>query len=79
MPPILPTDPSRCDSMRSLPTLALVALLAVAVPASGARGVASATIVVPVVVAAALASGETSVSITRVDDGVTEHVTVAFN
>ena len=65
--------------MRSVPTLALVALLGIAAPASAARGVASATIVVPVVVAAAPASDSPSVSITIIRDGANEHVTVAFN
>lgn len=65
--------------MRSVPTLALVVLLGIAAPASGARGVASATIVVPAVVAAALANGSPSVSIAIVREGANEHVTVAFN
>jgi hypothetical protein len=65
--------------MRSVPILALITLLGIAAPASAARGVASATIVVPAVVAAALANGSPSVSIAIVRDGANEHVTVAFN
>ena len=68
--------------MRSAPTLALLVLLGIAAPVSAARGVASATIVVPVGVsgaAAAVASSSVSVSVTAVRDGATEQVTVAFN
>ncbi|HSC63443.1 MAG TPA: hypothetical protein VLD35_07410 [Caldimonas sp.] len=68
--------------MRSVSTLALIALL-YAAPAGAARGVASATIVVPVAVASAPADGSPSltvtVSVTMVRDGANEHVTVAFN
>jgi hypothetical protein len=65
--------------MRFLQTLALVALLGIATPAPAARGVASASIVVPVVVAVAPASGSLVVSVASIDDGVHEHVTVAYN
>jgi hypothetical protein len=65
--------------MRSSAPLALVALLAVALPASAARGVASATIIVPAAVAVQLSSGTPSASITSIRDGAYEHVTVAFN
>jgi hypothetical protein len=65
--------------MRFVQTLALVALLGSAAPAPAARGVASASVIVPVVVAVAPASGSLVVSVASVDDGVHEHVTVAFN
>ena len=67
--------------MRSVPALAFLALLCIAAPASAARGVASATIVVPVGVAAMLANGASSVSVSVaiIRDGANEHVTVAFN
>ena len=64
--------------MRFVSTLALIALLYTA-PAGAARGVASATIVVPVVVAAVPADGSPSVSVTIVREGANGHVTVAFN
>ena len=71
--------------MRLVTTLALLALLCIAAPAwsAAARGVASASIVVPVVVIEALVeaspSVSVSVSVVRVRDGANEHVTVAFN
>ncbi len=65
--------------MRFVQTLTLVALLGIAELASATRAVASATIVVPAVVAEALTSGSPSVSIAIVRDGANEHVTVAFN
>ena len=65
--------------MRSTAPFALLALFVIALPASAARGVASATIIVPALVALPLSSATPSVSITHVRDGTYEHVTVAFN
>ena len=65
--------------MRSVPALALIALLCVATPAAAARGVASAPIVVPVAVVAASVDGSAEVWITTVREGANEHVTIAFN
>ena len=66
--------------MRSVQAVALVALSVLAAPASAARGVASATIVVPAIVMVAAQSGDSpSVSIETLRDGAWDRVTVAFN
>jgi len=67
--------------MRPFPNRALLVLLCLTAPAAAwaARGVATASIVVPVAVAPMLADTSPAVSVVRVRDGVVEHVTVAFN
>ena len=59
--------------------LAFALLLALAAPALAARGVASATIVVPASLASPPSSETAAVAITTVQEGAYERVTIAFN
>lgn len=65
--------------MRFVNVVVFVALLGIGAGASAARGVASATIVVPVAVAAVFHGDSLSVTVQSVRDGAHQHVTVAFN